>query len=87
MKTWQQAIRRFFDFVVSIASLLVLSPMLLLIALLIKLDSKGPVFYIQERIGKGGKPFDLLKFRTVVVGAVEMGLGEGVLTSLVGEGK
>jgi len=73
MKTWQQAIRRFFDFVVSIASLLVLSPMLLLIALLIKLDSKGPVFYIQERIGKDGEPFDLLKFRTMVAGAVEMG--------------
>jgi len=87
VKTWQQAIRRFFDFVVSIASLLVLSPMLLLIALLIKLDSKGPVFYIQERIGKDGRPSNLIKFRTMVVGAEGMGLGEGVLTSQVGEGK
>jgi len=75
MKTWQQAIKRLFDFVVSIVSLLIVSPLFLFIALLIKLDSKGPVFYVQERIGKDGKPFDLVKFRTMVVGAEETGLG------------
>ena len=75
MKTCQQTIKRLFDFVVSIVSLLILSPLFLFIALLIKLDSKGPVFYVQERIGKDGKPFDLVKFRTMVVGAEETGLG------------
>ncbi len=75
MKTCQQAIKRLFDFVVSIVSLLILSPLFLFIALLIKLDSKGPVFYSQERIGKDGKPFNLIKFRTMVVGAEKMGLG------------
>ena len=78
MKTWQQAIKRFFDIVISIMSLLILFPLFLLIALLIKLDSQGPVFYVQERIGQNGRPFNLIKFRTMVVGAEEMGLGLAV---------
>jgi lipopolysaccharide/colanic/teichoic acid biosynthesis glycosyltransferase len=52
-----------------------LSPLLILVALLIKLTSRGPVFYVQERIGKDGRPFQFIKFRTMVVGAEEQGTG------------
>jgi lipopolysaccharide/colanic/teichoic acid biosynthesis glycosyltransferase len=45
--------------------LILLSPLLALIALAIKIDSKGPVFFVQDRVGRGGKPFQLLKFRTM----------------------
>jgi len=66
--------KRVFDIVFSALGLLVLLPFFLLVALLIKLDSKGPVFYLQERIGKGGKPFKIFKFRTMVVDADKKGL-------------
>jgi exopolysaccharide biosynthesis polyprenyl glycosylphosphotransferase len=61
--------KRLFDIVVSATLLLLLSPLLLLIALLIKLDAPGPVLYAAERIGENGRPFRMLKFRTMVVGA------------------
>lgn len=57
------------DIVVSVLGLLVLSPVLLLIALLIKADDKGQVFYKQERVGQGGMLFKLFKFRTMSMGA------------------
>lgn len=66
--------KRFFDIVVSLLGILVTSPILLVVSLLIKLTSKGPVFYKQERIGKGEKPFFILKFRTMVVNADQQGL-------------
>lgn len=66
--------KRFFDIVVSLLGILVTSPILLVVALLIKLTSKGPVFYKQERIGKNEKPFRILKFRTMVVNADTQGL-------------
>ena len=56
--------KRLFDVVVSLTALVVLLPVLLLIALLIKLDSPGPVFFREERIGKGFRKFFILKFRT-----------------------
>ena len=52
--------------------LIVLSPILLIIALLVKIDSKGPVIFKQERIGLNGKVFKILKFRTMCVGAEQM---------------
>jgi len=58
--------KRFFDFIVSLIILIVFSPLFLILAFLIKKDSKGPVFYRQERIGNGGKPFRIFKFRTMV---------------------
>jgi len=61
----EAVIKRAFDIVVALASLIVLSPWFALIALLIKLDSPGPVFYRGKRIGKDGKPFWMLKFRTM----------------------
>lgn len=66
--------KRFFDIVVSLLGILVTSPILLVVSLLIKLTSKGPVFYKQERIGKNEKPFRILKFRTMVVNADTQGL-------------
>ena len=66
--------KRFFDIVVSLLGILITSPILLVVSVLIKLTSKGPVFYRQERIGKGEKPFFILKFRTMVVNADQQGL-------------
>ena len=66
--------KRLFDFLVSGFGLLVLSPALFAVALWIKLDSKGPVFFRQERVGLGGKLFRIHKFRTMVVDAEQLGL-------------
>lgn len=61
------------DFTLALAGLLILSPILILIALFIKLDSPGPVFYLSKRVGWHGKPFKMMKFRTMVVDADKMG--------------
>jgi lipopolysaccharide/colanic/teichoic acid biosynthesis glycosyltransferase len=66
--------KRLFDFLVSGFGLLVLLPIFLSLALWIKLDSKGPVFFRQERVGLGGKLFRIHKFRTMVVDAEQLGL-------------
>jgi lipopolysaccharide/colanic/teichoic acid biosynthesis glycosyltransferase len=58
--------KRAFDLVAALLGLILLSPLLLLVALLIKLDSSGPVFFRQERIGKGFCPFRIYKFRTMI---------------------
>ena len=58
-------IKRLFDFTAALAGLIVLSPMFLAIAAWIKLDSRGPVFFRQERVGKDGVMFDIIKFRTM----------------------
>ena len=59
-------IKRLVDILGSSIGLIVLSPVLLIVALLIKLDSKGPVFLDQKRIGKDGKLFKIYKFRTMI---------------------
>jgi lipopolysaccharide/colanic/teichoic acid biosynthesis glycosyltransferase len=58
--------KQVFDIVIAFLGLLCLSPLLLLVALLIKLDSPGPVFFRQERMGRGFHPFHIYKFRTMV---------------------
>lgn len=63
--------KRLFDIVSSAAVLLVILPLLLAVALWIKLDSRGPVFFLQQRAGLGGRPFRILKFRTMVHRAPE----------------
>lgn len=63
------ASKRAFDIVVSALSLLLLSPLFLIIAILVKVTSKGPVFYICNRVGLGGKPIKFIKFRTMVADA------------------
>jgi lipopolysaccharide/colanic/teichoic acid biosynthesis glycosyltransferase len=58
--------KRTFDFVAALLGLALLSPLLLLVALLIKLDSPGPALFRQERVGKGFRPFRIYKFRPIV---------------------
>jgi lipopolysaccharide/colanic/teichoic acid biosynthesis glycosyltransferase len=66
--------KRLFDILSSFTVLLLLSPLFLLLALAIVFDSKGGVFYKQERIGKGGRPFMLYKFRSMRSGSDKKGL-------------
>ncbi|RMG81983.1 MAG: sugar transferase [Bacteroidetes bacterium] len=65
MPPWQQTFKRGFDVAVSLIVLTVFSPLFAVIALGVKLSSKGPVLYSHERIGKNGKPFIIYKFRTM----------------------
>ena len=68
-----EKVKRYFDVVASAAGLILAFPFCLLIALVIKLDSKGPVLYSQERVGEDGKTFHLLKFRSMHIDAEENG--------------
>ncbi|WP_236005882.1 sugar transferase [Desemzia sp. RIT 804] len=68
-------VKRLIDMTLSFVGLLFLLLPLLVIAVLIRLDSKGPVFFLQERIGQYGKTFRIIKFRTMVVGAEHIGSG------------
>jgi exopolysaccharide biosynthesis polyprenyl glycosylphosphotransferase len=74
MPLWETAAKRFFDLLVALLVLIVLSPVLLIIAIAIKLDSKGPVLFSQERVGHRGVPFKVIKFRTMIQDA-EAGTG------------
>ena len=65
--------KRLFDIVVSFTLLLILSPIFLFLAIAIKIDSKGPVFFRQERITQFGKKFRIFKFRSMVADAPKMG--------------
>lgn len=65
--------KRVFDIVFSLAGLIMLSPVFLLAAVLVKLTSRGPVFFRQERIGRGFRPFHIIKFRTMVEEAPALG--------------
>jgi len=67
-------VKRLFDITASGLGLLVLSPLFLVLALWIKLDSPGPVFYRQVRVGRGNKDFRLFKFRSMRVGSDKKGL-------------
>lgn len=67
--------KRSIDFIIAGVALIVLSPFLLITAILIKLDSKGPVIFKQERLGKNGVPFKIWKFRSMCVGAEKQGTG------------
>ena len=66
---------RALDLVVASLALAVAAPLLAVAAILIKLESRGPVFYRQRRVGLGGRPFELWKLRTMVPGAESMGAG------------
>jgi exopolysaccharide biosynthesis polyprenyl glycosylphosphotransferase len=73
MPVWQQVVKRLIDIVVSAIVLILFMPMFIIIALAIKLTSKGPVFYKQERIGLHGNPFIIYKFRSMRTNAEEDG--------------
>lgn len=68
-------IKRILDVVISLIALIILSPILLIVAIAIKIESKGPIIFKQQRIGKDGKVFNIYKFRSMVVGAEKMGTG------------
>jgi exopolysaccharide biosynthesis polyprenyl glycosylphosphotransferase len=73
MPEWQQNIKRVLDITVALFSLLLLAPLMLYVALRVRLSSKGPVFFNQERIGYKGRPFIMHKFRSMQVDAEEGG--------------
>ena len=67
MADWELVTKRVFDFIASAIMLVLLSPLMLIIAIAVKLDSQGPVFYCQERVGLRGRIFKILKFRSMYV--------------------
>jgi exopolysaccharide biosynthesis polyprenyl glycosylphosphotransferase len=69
MPGWQENVKRLLDVSVSVLAILIFFPVFLTLAILIKATSKGPVFYSQERVGRFGKPFTIIKFRSMVVDA------------------
>ena len=73
MPAWQVAVKRAMDVVISSVALLLLTPLLLAIAVAVKLSSKGPVFFHQERVGRWGVPFMIHKFRSMYVGSERNG--------------
>ena len=75
MDKFNLIIKRIFDLFSSLIGLIILLPVFGVIAILIKLDSKGPVFFKQERLGKAGEVFEIYKFRTMVKNAENKGTG------------
>jgi len=71
-------LKRIIDIVVSGIGLIILFPIFIIIGILIKLDSKGPVFFAQERVGKDGKIFKAYKLRTMIDNAENVGLGHEI---------
>lgn len=71
----QRFFKKIIDFVVVLIALIILGPFFIFIVILIKLDSKGPAFFRQERLGENGKIFKIWKFRTMVENAENIGLG------------
>lgn len=73
MPVWQQVTKRLFDIFASLMVIIIFSPLYIFTAIMVKCSSPGPIFYRQERIGKHGKPFNMLKFRSMYVDAEKMG--------------
>ncbi len=72
LRGWRLAVKRTMDMMLSGMGLIFLSPFMLFVALLVKLESKGPVFYSQIRVGLDGKPFPILKYRSMRIDAEEL---------------
>ena len=68
--------KRFCDIVISLLGLIILSPLMLVVAIAIKIESKGPVLFKQTRLGKDGREFQIYKFRSMCEGAENMGTGQ-----------
>lgn len=73
MPDWQKSVKRFLDIFISLLALIIGFPVLLVIALTVYATSKGPIFFSQERIGLGGKPFKIFKFRSMYIDSEKRG--------------
>lgn len=73
MEEWQYSVKRICDILFSLVAMILLSPLYLITAILVKCSSPGPIFYAQERIGYQGKPFKMHKFRSMYVDAEKFG--------------
>lgn len=73
MPVWQQSLKRIFDIVVSFITLIILSPVFIVLSILIKIGTRGPVFFKQERVGLHGNPFMIYKFRSMFIDAEQRG--------------
>ncbi len=86
LKGWQVFVKRLLDMLVAGVGLVVLTPVLALVAAIVKLESPGPVFFTQVRVGRGGRRFRIIKFRTMVDGA-EQRRDELLSRSLYSDGR
>lgn len=75
MQIFHDLVKRVFDLIFSFIGILVLIPIWIILALAIKIDSKGPVFFLQGRLGKNGRIFKIIKFRSMIVNAESQGTG------------
>ena len=73
MNKLNQAIKRIFDFLLSFFGIIILSPIFIIVSIAIKLDSKGSILFLQKRVGRYGKEFNIYKFRTMVTDAEKLG--------------
>lgn len=73
MRIFNRIIKRMFDVIASLCGIIIISPFLVVIAIVIKITSPGPIFFKQSRVGKDEKLFKILKFRTMVVNAESIG--------------
>ncbi len=73
MEEWQYSVKRLFDIVLSVLALVILSPVFLITAIIVKCTSPGPIFFAQERIGYRGRPFKMHKFRSMYIDAEACG--------------
>ncbi|MFN0036967.1 MAG: sugar transferase [Saprospiraceae bacterium] len=73
MPKWQRTLKRLIDVAVSALALALLSPLLLYVMLRVKISSRGPVFFAQERLGLNGRPFTIFKFRSMFIDAEKLG--------------
>lgn len=64
-----KVVKRVTDFIIALCALIVLSPVMLIVAILVKVTSPGPAIFVQQRVGKDGKVYDMYKFRSMCVGA------------------
>lgn len=73
MKKFNEILKRIFDLLVSFMGIVILSPVFIIASIAIKLDSKGKILFLQKRVGRYGKEFNIYKFRTMVTDAEKMG--------------
>lgn len=73
MPVWQQTIKRFIDVIFSLIAIILLIPVYIVLAIGVKMSSQGPIFFKQDRIGLNGKPFKIIKFRTMYTDAEKLG--------------